>query len=127
MTNPRVLKVSTIRGMFPIPIGLQLFRREPGDHPRIVEVSTVCLEGGHLESPIRGMLDAEHGYETMVFFQGCSLFGIYQQHYDTRVEALRGHKTAVRKLLAGNLPLSIQLSHYVVHEEIPNGEQTKAA
>lgn len=125
MRNPRQVKFSTIKGFFPIPMGLSLFRRELGDYPRVVKVSTVCLEGGHLEAPIRGMLDAEHGYETMVFFEGCSFFGVYQQHYEIRTEALRGHKAVVRKLLTGKLPLAIPLVHYVAHEEVH--DKAKAA
>jgi hypothetical protein len=121
MTNPRVVKESIIRGTFFIPMGLRLFQRE--EHPRAIEVSTVCLEGGHLEAPIPGMLDAEHGYETMVFFAGCSFFGLFDQHYDTREEALRGHDAIVQKLLARELPLAIRIQHYVASDEVPKHEQ----
>lgn len=118
LNNPRLVRFSKVRGVFTVPMGLNLFGRDPGHLIKAVEVSTVCLEGGHKEAPVAGMLDPEHGFETMVFFEECSFFGVYQEHYETRAQAVRGHKAVVKKLLSGKLPLTIKLGYYNAWEEI---------
>jgi len=115
--NDRQVRFTTIKGVFGVPVGLRLFDREPGHIVHAVEVSTVCLDGAHLEDPLH-ILDAEHGFETAVFFKGCSIFSIYEEHYETRTRAIRGHKRIVRQILSGKLKLSIQLRHYSAWEEI---------
>lgn len=116
--NDRIVKRSFIRGFFMLPMGLNLYRREAGSGSEFIEVSTVCLENGHLEDPL-GICEPEHGYETMVFLDGCSFFSLYTAKYKTRRQALAGHRSAIKQLLAEKLPLAIELNHYCAHEEVP--------
>lgn len=123
--HPRQIARSTVRCILMLPMGLKLFSNESTHQYKMLDVSTVCLSGGHLESPIAGMLDAETGFETMVFLKETSFFGLYKQYYKTRAESVRGHKATIKKLLAGKLPLSIIVDNYTVLE-ILDGAQSAA-
>lgn len=108
--NPRTVAVTEVAGFFGYPMGVTIFRREPGDYPRKVSVSTVCLEGGHLEDPL-GWCEPESGYETMVFLDGSSFLPVYQQKFDSREAAAIGHQEVIAKLLDGSLPLALKLNY----------------
>jgi len=117
-THPRVIEKTWVRGVFTVPIGIRLLSHEPGHQAKRILVSTVCLEGGHLEDPLR-ICSPEHGYETMVFLDGCSLFSVFTRKYETRAKAKRGHREVVEKLLAKEIPLSIPLGWYSAWDEEP--------
>lgn len=122
--NPRIVASDSISGAFALPMGLSLFKK----HERVsgVCVSTVCLEDGHLEGP-PGWCAPEHGYETMVFLDGCSLFSVFTAKYETREEAELGHRSVITRLLAGDLPLAIALPVYFAWDAepaTPAGRQT---
>lgn len=117
MTNPRIVATTKLAGMFPIPLGLRFLSREVGEWPKSVTVSTVNLEDGHLEDPT-GSLDPEHGFETMVFLDGCSFFSVLTRSYKTRGEAEAGHAETVVQILAGEAKLSVQLPNYIAHEAV---------
>lgn len=112
----RVVSSTTVKGAFALPLGIRFLGHEVCDHPKSVDVSTVCLEGGQLEDPL-GILAPEHGYETMVFLEGCSFFSLFTAKYETREQAADGHKEVVAKLLSRELPLSIPLPYYSVWED----------
>lgn len=111
MNTSRIVERTKVAGVFAIPLGIAFLNHERGDYPKWVEVSTVCLEGGHLEDPLH-MCEPEHGYETMVFLEGCSFFSLFTAKYETRDEAADGHQSTVRRLLSGDLPLAIPLRYY---------------
>ena len=116
--NPRIIAKSKLEGFFGLPIGLRFLQREAGELPKWIEVSTVCLEGGHLEDPL-GICEPEHGYETMVFLEDCSFFSVFTAHYETREQAEEGHRSAIEKLIDGELPLAIQLKYYYARDPAP--------
>lgn len=107
----RIVKRTTVKGVFGLPIGIKFLNREVGDMPKSIEVSTVDLEGGHLEDPM-GLCAPEHGFETMVFLDGCTFFSIFTATYATRRQARDGHKATVRKILNNKLPLAISIGYY---------------
>lgn len=106
--HPRQVARTTLEGFFPIPIGIRFLDREVGisGWPKTVVVSTVQVDGGHLEDPLN-ICDPETGYETMTFLDGCSFFSVHTAKYETREAAAVGHIDIVRRLEAGTLPLSI--------------------
>jgi hypothetical protein len=112
-TDPRVVKITLLGGFIGLPMGLALFDKRASEL-KILEVSTVNLEGGHLESPLLNMLEPEHGYETSVFIESCRFFSIFDQKYDTLEEAKEGHDKIVAKLNEGTLPLMIYIKQYSV-------------
>lgn len=101
--NPRVVRQSKVRGFFLPPIGVTVCGVPSGEAIGMLDVSTVCLENGHLEDPLR-ICEPEHGYETAVFMDGCSLFTLFTAHYDNRRQAIAGHRSVVRKIIAGKTP-----------------------
>lgn len=121
----RVVRKTIVEGVFGLPIGIKFLSREVGDHPRTVTVSTVCLDGGHLEDPL-GICDAETGFETMVFLEGCTFFSLFTAKYRTRREAVLGHKAALKKLIAGTLPLAIPIGKYFAHEATDDSREVAA-
>ena len=107
----RIINRTTVKGIFGLPIGIKFLSHEFGDYPKSVEVSTVCLEGAHLEDPL-AICEPQHGYETMVFLEGCTFFSIFTAKYATHEEAANGHDAIVEKLTAGKLSLAIPLGYY---------------
>jgi hypothetical protein len=102
-------------------MGIRFLSREVGDYPTWAEISTVCLEGGHLEDPL-GWCEPEHGYETMVFLDGCWFFSVFTQKYKTRKQAAMGHDSIIGRLLSGTLPLAIPLGYYSARESGEPGQ-----
>ena len=94
-------------GCFGLPIGAEFLEKHQLQY---VMVSTVCLEGMHLEDPL-GICSEEHGYETMVFLEGSTLLSVFTEKYQTRGAAFRGHKSVVSRLMRGDLPLSIPINY----------------
>lgn len=92
------------------PMGVDVCDVAKGDSAKTVLVSTIRMDGAHLEDPL-GICGPEYGYETMVFLNGSSLLSVYAQQYKTRQEAQRGHEAAVEQLMARVLPLSLPI-HY---------------
>lgn len=92
-------------------MGIRFLDREIGKHAKKVVVSTVLLEGAHLRDQL-SICSPEHGYETMVFLDGCTFFSLFTAKYKTRTEASRGHASTVRKLRSGKLPLAITIGCY---------------
>jgi hypothetical protein len=114
MKHQRQIGWDRLEGGFMLPMGLRLFEHTPYEPEPAVIVSTVRLDGAHLESSIPGMVDAETGYETMVFFEATSFFGIYEQHYKSKRAAIAGHASVVRRLKEKTLPLAIKVNNYWV-------------
>lgn len=106
----RVIGHTTVCGTFGLPLGIQFLRHEQ-QLCSSVEISTVCLDGAYLSDPL-GICDAETGYETMVFLEGCTFFSLFTQSYLDRDAASAGHADVLRRILAGTLPLAIPLTHY---------------
>jgi len=120
--NARQVRLSEVSGTFGLPIGISALNRSWEDGwAKKVTVSTVCLEGAHAEDPLH-ICEPEHGYETMVFLEGIESFAVFTAHYRTRQEAVRGHASALRKLLTHNLPLAIPLTHYSAYEVVGDEE-----
>ncbi len=109
--NPRVVAETKVIGVFALPMGIRFLRREIMDSPKSVLVSTVCLEEGHLEDPL-GICEPVHGYETMVFLDGCTLFSLFTEKYLNREDAARGHRSIVERLMTKELPLAIPICSY---------------
>lgn len=122
MNHPRQVAHTEVKGWFMLPMGVHIFQRPPDQHPEKVVVSTVCLDGGHLEDPLH-WLEPEHGFETMVFLDGSSMLPVYVEHYETRAQAVRGHKSVLKRLRDKTLPLAFKLAHYYCNEDV----ETKAA
>ena len=129
----RIVKQTRIKGVFSVPMFVHITGQPDNGHFKIVEVSTVSLDNAHLESPIAGMMGPEHGYETMVFLGGGGT-NVYCRKYKTKRAARTGHDKIVTKLLAGKLPLSIQLGWYsawdeepIIIEESETGPQRRSA
>lgn len=114
--DSRTIATSTISGVFSYPLGITFMHREGVDYPRTVVVSTVCLEGAHLEDPLQ-IVQAESGFETLVFLDGITFFSVFTATYATRDEAQAGHACVVERLLKGELPLAIAL-RYHAHEDV---------
>lgn len=112
--NPRTVAVTEITGGFSFPIGIKFL--DSIDHRRKVVVSTVCLDGGHLEDPL-GWCSPETGFETMVFIDGCTFFSAYTAKYAARAEAKAGHRDIVKKIYSGELTLSIPMRYWTFDEE----------
>jgi hypothetical protein len=106
----RVVEQSVVKGCFGFPMGIRFLDREIGDYPEKVVVSTVDLEGAHSEDPL-GICSPEHGFETAIFLDGCTLVSLFRKGYKTRREAVLGHKSVVRKLLSSKLPLAIEIRY----------------
>ncbi|GAC1530502.1 MAG: hypothetical protein NVS2B16_37410 [Chloroflexota bacterium] len=104
----RIVKHTTLEGVFAFPIGVTFLNRTSA---KSVEISTVCLEGGHLEDPL-GILEPEHGYETMVFPDGSRLLAVASRKYDTREKADEGHDEIVGQILEGKLPLAVPIQYF---------------
>jgi hypothetical protein len=106
-----IIKKTIVSGCFGLPLGIKFFDRKGIPAPKSVTVSTVCLNGVHMQDPLH-ICSPETGYETMVFLEDCTFFSLFTVKYDTRRKAVQGHKSTVRKLLARKLPLAIHLEHY---------------
>lgn len=105
----RVIKTSVVTGKFAFPIGIKMLDTiEPRG---TVTVSTVCLEEAHFEDPL-DIVSVEHGYETMVFIDGCTLFSVFTESYQTKKEAEAGHDITVKRLYERTLPLAISLYYF---------------
>lgn len=108
--SERIIKQTEVRGCFGLPIGISFLQRGPMEFPKSVTVSTVCLAGAHLEDPLR-ICSPETGYESMVFLDGCTFFSVFSRSYKTRGKAVAGHRSIVRRLRSGKLPLAISLNY----------------
>lgn len=124
--NDRVVKQTTIEGVFAYPLGFSFFGKAGcGEYPRDVLVSTVQLDGGHLEDPL-AICEAETGYETMVFLGGSAMSGsLHTARYRTRTAAAKGHAKIVTQIMTKTLPLTVSL-HYCAWEAL-DGDQTQRA
>lgn len=123
--NDRIVAQTTIAGVFSFPIGFSFFGRKAGDYPKTVLISTVCLDGAHLEDPL-AISEAETGYETMVFLAGYATGGsIYTKHYKTLDEASAGHNHIVEEIQAGKLTLAIPIDYTAWDAE--SGDQSEHA
>lgn len=114
--SDRQIAHDRVAGGFMLPPGLRLFDHPPHEPEPAVLVSTVMLDGGHLEDPL-GIVEPETGFETMVFIEGCRFFSLYTEHYKTRAAAKRGHSRVLERLRAKTLPLSISVPNYWVQAE----------
>lgn len=94
--HPRLVASDIVSGRFRLPLGLRLFQREAQD-------------------PL-GIVDPETGYETMVFFEGCSFFSLHTRHYETLDEAKEGHKHVMSAIRAKTLPMAIVIDNYWISE-----------
>lgn len=115
--NPRIVKQTTVKGSFGFPVGIHFLQRESCSFARTVLVSTVLLDDAYLEDTLK-ICSPEHGYETMVFLDGCTFFSVFTEKYKNRRQALYGHRRVVKKLLLNKLPLAIPLAHYRSFEEV---------
>lgn len=117
--NPRLVAQTKVTGLFGLPMGIRFLQRDIADSPKSVLVSTVLLEDAHLEDPLR-MCEPEHGYQTMVFLDGCTFFSVFTEKYEGREEAARGHGSIVERLLTGELPLAIPIGYYNAWDQEPD-------
>jgi hypothetical protein len=108
--DERIVKVTTIKGIFSYPMGFNFYGRKIGDHPKNVLVSTVQLDGGHLEDAL-GICEAESGFETAVFLAGYTSTSIYSRHYHSKRAAKVGHDSVVESILSGKLTLAIPVQY----------------
>lgn len=113
--NDRIVKQTTVNGGFSYPIGFSFFDWTLSNRPKTVLVSTVQLDGAHLESEIPGILGPETGFETAVFLAGYMLAGtIYQEHYKTRRQANAGHERVIAALMDRTLKLAIPIGYFTI-------------
>jgi hypothetical protein len=127
MEHPRIVASNKVKGGFFLPLGLRLFDRPRAEPNPEVLVSTVLLDGAHLEDSL-GIVDAETGYETMVFIEGCSFFSLYTQHYETRADAEAGHHSVLTRLRDKTLPLTIVMdNYYVANDGLPERAERAAS
>lgn len=122
MANERIIKQTTIKGIFVFPIGW--FYSEKRSVKDIL-VSTVRLDGGHLEDPL-GICETETGFETMVFLEGSAVGGtIYVRQYKTLAKAKKGHDAIVAGIMDGSLPLAVPLNYSAWEQQ--GGDVTERA
>ena len=116
--SDRIVKQTTIQGVFAYPIGWSFFGKAGcGQYPKDVLVSTVRLDGGHLEDPL-GICEEESGFETAVFLSGSAVAGsLHTARYKTKRAASTGHDKIVAGIIAGSLPLTVTLSYTAWDQE----------
>lgn len=101
--HPRCVNADELNGCISFPIGLA-FLDSITPRKKLV-VSTVALDGVHLEDPL-GWCEPETGFETMVFVDGCTFFSVFTQRYKNREDAAAGHADILARLTAGTLQLA---------------------
>jgi hypothetical protein len=117
LLHPRQIGWDRVEGGFYLPMGLRLFQNDPYEPRPALIVSTVRLDGAHLEAIRPGMIEPETGFETMVFFEECRFFDLYAEHYETREQAATGHADVVKRLREKSLPLTIKITNFWILDE----------